>query len=85
MEDKTMRVYLLACSVVAFASPALAAEFYLVQNAADKTCTIETKKPDGTTMVMIGTSGYASKEEAKAAKKAAIDAGQCAAPPPEKD
>jgi hypothetical protein len=80
MEDKTMRIYLLAFSVAAFASPALAAEFYLVQNVTDKTCSIETSKPDGTTLVMIGTSSYASKQEAKAAKKAAVEAGQCAQP-----
>jgi hypothetical protein len=63
--------------MVAFASPALAAEFYLVQTVADKTCSIEQKQPDGKTMVMVGTASYASKEDAKAAKKAAIAAGQC--------
>ena len=38
-----------------------------------KRCKIVTEKPDGQTMVMIGTEAYATKEEAKAAKKAAAE------------
>ena len=50
-------------------SPALAAEFYLAQDPSTKKCKILDAKPDGTTMIMLGTSSYATREEAKAAKK----------------
>ena len=53
------------------ASPALAAEFFVAQDATSKKCEVVDAKPDGTHQIMIGTQSYATKVEAKAAKKAA--------------
>ena len=64
--QKIMVVAGLLMSVV---SPALAAEFYLAQDPSTKKCKILDAKPDGTTMIMLRTSSYATREEAKAAKK----------------
>ena len=53
------------------ASPALAAEFFVAQDATNKKCNVVTTKPDGTHQIMIGTQSYATKDEARAARKAA--------------
>ena len=50
-------------------SPALAAEYYVAQDPTTKKCKVVDVRPDGTTMIMVGTTSYATKEEAKAAKK----------------
>jgi hypothetical protein len=63
----------LAAVLIAIATPALAEEFYVGQEPETKRCKIVTEKPDGQSMVMIGTDAYATKEEAKAAKKAAAE------------
>jgi hypothetical protein len=65
-----MKYVLAAGAVFALASTANAAEFYLAQKVANKTCKILEAKPDGTTMIMIGNAPFATKEEAKAAKAA---------------
>ena len=62
-----------AAVLIAIATPALAEDFYVGQDPESKRCRIVTEKPDGQTMVMIGTASYATKEEAKAAKKAAAE------------
>ena len=62
-----------AALLLAVATPALAAEFYLVQDPKTKKCNIVGEKPDGKTWVMVGTEAYATKEEAKAAKQANPD------------
>jgi hypothetical protein len=62
-----------AAVLIAIATPALAAEFYVGQDPESKKCKILTEKPDGQTMIMIGTESYATKEDAKAAKKAAAE------------
>ena len=62
-----------AVGVFMIATPALAAEFYVALNPETKKCKIVEEKPDGKTMVMIGTGPYATKEEAKAARKAATE------------
>ena len=69
-----IRLCVVAASLLILAtSPVLAAEFYVAQDPSTKKCkTVETK-PDGTTMTMVGTSSYATKAEAKAAKKAAAE------------
>ena len=56
--------------------PALA-EYWVSQDPTTKNCKIVEQMPDGKTQVMIGASSYATKEEAKAAKKTAVNAGQC--------
>jgi hypothetical protein len=58
-----------AIILIAVATPALAAEYYIGQNPSTKQCKVLTERPDGQTMVMMGTETYASKEEAKAARK----------------
>jgi hypothetical protein len=69
---------LIVASVLIFAvSPALAAEFYVAQDPSTKDCTIVEAKPDGTTMMMVGTSSYPAKEEARAALRAARRTGKC--------
>jgi len=45
--------------------------YYVVQDLTKKKCNIVETKPDDQTMVMVGTGPYATKEEAKAARKAA--------------
>ena len=62
-----------AAVLIAIATPALAAEFYVGQDFKSKRCKVVTEKPDGQAMIMIGTESYATKEEAKAAKRAAAE------------
>lgn len=62
-----------AAVLIAVATPALAAEYYVVQDPSTQKCKIIGSKPDGQTMVMIGTAAYETKEEAKAAKQAAAE------------
>ena len=69
------RKYVVAAAmIVAFAAPAFAAEFYVAQNAADKTCSVVEAKPDGKTAMMVGKTSYKSKDEADKAMK---DAAEC--------
>ena len=60
-------------------SSAPATEFWVAQDPATKKCKVVEEKPDGTTKIMIGTTSYATKDEAKAAKKAAQKGGMCLA------
>jgi hypothetical protein len=62
-----------AAMLTAFTTPVMAAEHYLVQDLTKKKCRIVETKPDGETLVMVGTGPYATREEAIAAKKAAAD------------
>jgi hypothetical protein len=71
---------LLVTSITAFfaiTTPALAAEFWVSQDPDTKQCTIAATMPDGKTTVMVGATSYPTKDEAKAARKAAKAAGQC--------
>jgi len=64
--------YLLAVGLIVFVTtPALAAEFYVGQSTSTKKCDIYDTKPDGTTVVMVGTSSYPTRDAAKEARKAA--------------
>jgi hypothetical protein len=63
----------IAALLIAIATPALAEEYFFGQNPESKRCKIVTEKPDGQTMIMIGTTSYPTREEAKAAKKAAAE------------
>ena len=69
-----------AAVLIAVATPALAAEYFVAQDPTTKKCKIVEEKPDGETLVMIGTTSYATKEEAKAAKKAAAECPKKANP-----
>jgi hypothetical protein len=65
-----MRPYLFAASLLLLATaPALADEFYIGQNVKTKACDIFDVKPDGTTIVMVGTKSYPSRQEAKKARE----------------
>jgi hypothetical protein len=55
------------CIGVLAAGRALA-EFYVAQDTATKKCTITDIKPDGQKFIMIGTTSYATKVEAKEAR-----------------
>jgi hypothetical protein len=59
--------------LTAVAAPALAAEYYVAQDPATHRCKIVEEKPDGKTMVMIGTASYATRYEAKVARTAAAE------------
>ena len=61
--------------VSAAVSPALAAEFWVAQDPATRICKVVEEIPDRSFTVMIGASSYATKDEAKAGKKAAQNAG----------
>jgi hypothetical protein len=51
-----MRIKLLvaAAGFTAFATPSLAAEFYIVQDTTTKRCTIVEQRPTSQTMVVVG-------------------------------
>jgi hypothetical protein len=70
--------FVVAAALLAISSPALAAEYYLAKDPTTQACSVTTEKPDGTKLVIVGT--YATKDEAKAAKKAAKQAGECKNP-----
>ena len=54
----------------AFAAPAMAAEFYVVQDIGTKRCTIVDKKPTVTTSVVVGDGKvYTTRTEAETAMK----------------
>jgi hypothetical protein len=56
---------LVAAMVLAFATPALAAEFYIVRGA-DKKCVVVEQKPTTTETVIVGNKVYTTKTEAEA-------------------
>ena len=65
-----MKKLICAAVLVAFATPSLAAEFYVVQEVATKKCMIVDKKPEVKTTVVVGDGKvYATKTEAEAGMK----------------
>jgi vancomycin permeability regulator SanA len=67
-----MKTKVIAATVLlaAFVTPALAAEFYIVQDTTSKKCTIVEKKPTVSTMVVVGDGKvYTTKAEAEGAMK----------------
>jgi hypothetical protein len=61
-----------AALALAIATPAFAVEYYVVQNAKSKKCSVATKKPASDKVVMVGdAAGYKTKKDAQAAQKAA--------------
>jgi hypothetical protein len=65
-----MKKYVIAGLLVAgFVTPAFAAEFYVAQNATSHKCSVMSKKPDGKTMMMLGTEGFKTKSDAETAMK----------------
>jgi hypothetical protein len=77
--EMNMQRYVLLTSLaflIGTAGPAFA-EFWVSQDPTTKNCKIVEQMPDGKTQIMIGASSYPTKDDAKAAKKAAVTAGQC--------
>ena len=72
-----LRVSLLSLTIIAAATPVLAAEFWVSQDPTTKHCKIVEAMPDGKSQVMIGATSYPTKDAARAARKVAVDAGQC--------
>jgi hypothetical protein len=66
-----MKKIALASLLVVLASPALAQEFYVVQDTATKKCTIVDKKPTVTTTTVVSPGGtvYKSRAEAETGMK----------------
>jgi hypothetical protein len=59
-----------AAGIAALASPALAAEFYIVQDSGTKRCTIVEQRPTTQTSVIVGDGTvYTSRVEAETAMK----------------
>lgn len=65
------RLITAAALVAAFAAPAFAEEFYVVQDTATKKCTIVDKKPTVATETIVSPSGtvYKTRAEAEAGMK----------------
>jgi hypothetical protein len=66
-----MGMMLSAAMLAAFATQALGAEFYIVQDSGTKHCTIVDKKPTMKTETIVGDNGktYTTREEADTAMK----------------
>ena len=62
-----MRIKLLvaAAGLVAFATPSLAAEFYIVQDSTTKRCTIVEQRPAPGASVIVGDRGFGVRLEAE--------------------
>jgi vancomycin permeability regulator SanA len=73
-----LRMFVISLTIIiATATPVLAAEFWVSQDPETKHCKIVETMPDGKTRVMIGATSYPTKDDAKAARKVAVEAGQC--------
>jgi hypothetical protein len=65
-----MQKYLIAGLLVAgMATPALAAQYFVAQSATTHKCSVTSKKPDGKSMMAVGTDTYKSKPDAMKAMK----------------
>ena len=65
-----MRTKLLAAAALAaFVTPALAAEFYVVQDTSSKRCTIVEQRPTTQTSVVVGPGSFTTRTEAESAMK----------------
>src|SRR5262245_40784791 len=68
-----LRYLVVPVALIAVATPALAAEYYVAKSAETGKCAVVSEKPDGTKLVMVGTQAYATEKEAKTAKKASAE------------
>ncbi len=61
-----------AALALVIATPAFAVDYFVVQNAKSKKCSVATKKPASDKSVLVGdTAGYKTKKDAQAALKGA--------------
>jgi len=69
-EFMRMKLFVAAAAIAALATPALAAEFYIVQDTSTKRCTIVEQKPTTQTTVVVGNGKtYTTRQEAEGAMK----------------
>ena len=65
-----MKKYVIAGLLIAgMATPALAAEYYVAQNASSHKCSIVSHKPDGKSLTMLGSDGFKTRSAAESALK----------------
>jgi hypothetical protein len=71
--DWVMKLKLaVAALALVIATPTFAAEYYVIQSASNKKCTVASKKPTSDKMTLVGDgTAYKSKKEARTALKAA--------------
>jgi len=70
LKEASMQKYLIAGLLVAgLVTPAFAAEFYVAQSASTHKCSVTAKKPDGKSMMLVGTETFKSKPDAMKAMK----------------
>ena len=62
-----------AAIAVAFATPALAAQYYVGQDTATNECQVVEQEPNGTTMKMVDSGAYKSEAEAEKAIQSLTD------------
>ena len=60
-----------AALALVIATPTFAAEYYVIQSASNKKCSIASKKPTSDKMTLVGDNAYKTKKEARTALKAA--------------
>src|SRR5262249_24020361 len=61
-----------AALALVIATPTFAAEYYVIQSASSKKCTVASKKPTSDKMTLVGDgTAYKTKKEARTALKAA--------------
>jgi hypothetical protein len=64
------RLALAAAAIAAIATPALAQQFYVVQDSSTKKCTVVEQRPTATTMVVVGDGKvFTTRAEAEGAVK----------------
>jgi hypothetical protein len=71
--DEVMKLKLVVTALaLVIATPTFAAEYYIVQSASNKKCSIASKKPTSDKMTLVGDgTAYKTKKEARTALKAA--------------
>jgi hypothetical protein len=67
-----MKFVIAAALVILAASPALAENFYIVQDTATKRCTVTTLRPVPGTSVLVGDTVYATRSEAETAMRGMV-------------
>jgi hypothetical protein len=70
----TQKYLLIGVMLVSFITPAAAmTEYFVAKGMTTHKCSVVSKKPDGKTMMMIGTEMYKSKSDAMKALKASAE------------
>lgn len=64
------RYFIVSALLVLFATPAVAASYYISQDVKTKVCSVTTQPPDGTTHVQVGYSTFSTHQDATIAMNA---------------